>query len=106
MTITPYANAGTGASASVLGTDRCGVITLTTGIGSSSGIQFHCTFDGDGTFTADSNVRLEPLGTAPTPSQIDSNGSGGPVSRGPGTGFFVNFSVADTTEYQFAYSID
>lgn len=104
MTISPYSNAGTGATASVLGTDRCGVFTLTTGTGSSNGIQFQAKFSGDGTYTAACNFHIEPLGSAPAPTQVDSNGGGQVVDRHANGNIFVQFNPVDNTTYQFAYS--
>lgn len=96
-------NAGSGASASLLGTDRHGSLTLTTGMGAGDGGQLTADFD-DPDLAINPNARFTPL-DGPTAALTFSLGAF--VGGNPATGIQLNLSgVASSTTYKWAYRID
>lgn len=106
-------DAGSGATVDLIGTDSCGSIVLTTGTGSSTGVEFTLLFDQSTTATL--------IGTNPTGMQHDLdlmsvNANARSVVFTPALtlgsnnviiGFGVSISgvIADSTVYQFSYRI-
>jgi hypothetical protein len=107
-TIAVNANAGTGATATVVGTDVCGVINLTTGTGTASGNQLGVTFHTPKNGPA--RVMLTVGGTAERmvnpPNSVSFASGGGASDTNPSSGFYIDTNALSTgTTYKWYYQV-
>lgn len=102
------ADAGTGATASLLGNDRYGSVVLTTGTGASNaGAQFALYFDDPVMRSRYANVELALLNGAAQSSDayVILENPGSPNTSATGFDVHMAGTVADNTVYEFAYRV-
>lgn len=106
-------SAGSGASVSLIGVDACGSTALTTGTGSSTGVEFTLMFDQS---TSSGLIGTNPTGMQHQIELFSANANAQGVVFYPylslglnnvvlGFGVSIGGTIADNTTYEFAYRI-